>query len=156
MLRDKDKDEEVYTPVTSDEDHEGIKVRWSPDEAPVEEVALEDLEPVDKPVIVEEVVAPVAPVSLLSEAEQETALAWEMVEKMKAKEAAKKSANTEDASVAKAAVMAARNAELAQQIEALYTVNVGVWNGLDNYECNVCPYATLDVELIKVHVRQHV
>ena len=106
--------------------------------------------------VVAEVVAPVVAEPLLSEAERETALAWAILERLKAKKAAQKKAATEDDSLAQAAASAARKAELAKKIEALYSVNVGGWKGLDNYECLVCSYATLDAELIKVHVKQHI
>lgn len=27
------------------------------------------------------------------------------------------------------------------------------WNGLDNYQCSLCPFATLDHDLMKEHAR---
>jgi hypothetical protein len=41
--------------------------------------------------------------------------------------------------------------------EAEAAFRVGTWAGLPNYECNLCPFSTLDKDTIDLHVfQQHI
>lgn len=146
------------------------------EEASVAKVSFEAAE-VEELVVEESVVEKSAPQDPLTTAEKEAAAVADMIAEARANVEAAASpvsavggvdveamiaiarANVSKKTVAggdakKAAILAGRKKDLQKKIASLYTT--GVWNGKPNYECTVCPYATLDEELIKQHVTKHI
>ena len=152
------------------------------EEAPVvAEVVLDDVEPVLPPMPAPEPVPVVVVADPLSAAEKDAVLVAQMiaeereivknravaqaevsnaelVEQMIAEERAVIKARAAVKEVVfddkAAAAIKAQQAALQKKIDSLYTI--GVWETFKNYECKVCPYSTLDAELIRSHVRKHI
>lgn len=104
---------------------------------------------------VPEVVVPVVepPRDPLSETQQEAATVQRMIAEARAKVSAKKVSGG-GISAEKTAILEMRKAALQSKITSLYTTST--WAGKPNYECTVCPYATLDEALIRQHVIKHI
>jgi hypothetical protein len=151
-----------------------------------EEVILDNVEPVLPPVPVLEpvVVAEQPPVmtgNVIDDAQRDAAIVAELIAESRAIVAARKSVNVEPSNEAivnelieeSRAVIKARSAvkdgvsdekiiaagvarktALQKKLDSLYTI--GAWEDLKNYECKVCPYSTLDIEMVRSHVRKHI
>ena len=129
----------------SESDNKPYAFVADPEVASVEEPAAEVIEP-EPPVVVP------TPQDPLSEAQKEAALVQRMIAEARASIA--KKANPGSSYEKKTADAEKRAQALQNKIASLYTTTM--WAGKPNYECKVCPYATLDVDLIKQHVTKHI
>jgi hypothetical protein len=154
------------------------------EEVVAEAAALDDLtpviapEPIPEPVVIK---TPVAADSMIADAQNDAAIVAELIAESRAVVEARKAVKVEPSNddiinelieesraVIKArkdvkegvsdekiiAAGVARKAALQKKLDSLYTV--GAWEDLKNYECKVCPYSTLDVEMVRSHVRKHI